>query len=414
VIDVPPDPVTMLTATTLGSTANFSWVNPSGDFSHVVIRKGTDTFPTSITDGSLVVTNLAATSYNMVLTDGTHYFSFFVVDRGNNVSQATNVSVTIDTTSPSAPSGFSAIPNSKNITLTWTNPTDPDFVSSTIRRSTTSFPISLTDGDFVTSTSGTTYSDGPLPDGTYYYSIFSADATGNTSLAANATAILTTPEVTISRSGSGPLISIFPSAIRQGNLNFSILNNEASPVSSIVFNPDLKLRLNADPLVVAGYAISLDPTFVNIPIFPLKDNAAFKLPDVFGTYTIYVKYFSTTGQASETLSKTIVYAPAAKNSVAAKNTTSDLFKRTLRIGSRGNNVKALQKFLNQNGFVVALSGPGSPGNETTFFGPSTAKAVSKFQEANNEKILKPYGLKKGTGIFGNTSIKFLDEIYLIK
>lgn len=52
----------------------------------------------------------------------------------------------------------------------------------------------------------------------------------------------------------------------------------------------------------------------------------------------------------------------------------------LSSGSRGASVKSLQEFLNAKGFTVALSGPGSPGNETDRFGPLTVKAVQKFQE----------------------------------
>jgi len=37
----------------------------------------------------------------------------------------------------------------------------------------------------------------------------------------------------------------------------------------------------------------------------------------------------------------------------------------------GDDVKKLQEFLNTNGFKLADSGPGSPGNETTFFGSLT-------------------------------------------
>ena len=54
----------------------------------------------------------------------------------------------------------------------------------------------------------------------------------------------------------------------------------------------------------------------------------------------------------------------------------------LSIGSVGNEVKNLQIFLNQQGFLVSQSGVGSVGNETTYFGPATKAALMKFQAAN--------------------------------
>lgn len=51
----------------------------------------------------------------------------------------------------------------------------------------------------------------------------------------------------------------------------------------------------------------------------------------------------------------------------------------VRVGYRGEDVKELQTFLNNSGFTVAQSGPGSVGNETDYFGPLTKEAVKRFQ-----------------------------------
>jgi hypothetical protein len=55
------------------------------------------------------------------------------------------------------------------------------------------------------------------------------------------------------------------------------------------------------------------------------------------------------------------------------------FKHTLNLKSRGNDVKVLQQFLNNNGFPVATLGFGSPGQETDYFGTLTESALIKFQ-----------------------------------
>lgn len=71
------------------------------------------------------------------------------------------------------------------------------------------------------------------------------------------------------------------------------------------------------------------------------------------------------------------------------------FTRDLTIGSRGDDVKALQQFLNSHGFQVSASGPGSSGNETTYFGRATKEALIQWQITND--------VFPATGNFGSTS-----------
>lgn len=78
------------------------------------------------------------------------------------------------------------------------------------------------------------------------------------------------------------------------------------------------------------------------------------------------------------------------------------FARTLSLGSRGEDVRELQKFLNTDSdTAIATSGAGSTGNETDYFGQATKRAVIKFQEKYRNDILKPAGLSAGTGFFGS-------------
>ncbi len=67
------------------------------------------------------------------------------------------------------------------------------------------------------------------------------------------------------------------------------------------------------------------------------------------------------------------------------------FVNNLQLHSAGNDVKALQKFLNVSGFTISKSGPGSSGKETTYYGVATMSAVKKFQAANKLPV---------TGFFG--------------
>jgi hypothetical protein len=63
--------------------------------------------------------------------------------------------------------------------------------------------------------------------------------------------------------------------------------------------------------------------------------------------------------------------------------TNFTFTRDLQKDTIGDDVKALQKFLNDKGYTVALVGAGSPGNETNYFGTLTRSALIEFQKANN-------------------------------
>jgi len=56
--------------------------------------------------------------------------------------------------------------------------------------------------------------------------------------------------------------------------------------------------------------------------------------------------------------------------------------RDLELGFAGDDVVLLQQLLNRHGFEIAAEGPGSPGNETRYFGALTKAALMRYQEAN--------------------------------
>ncbi|KKW31234.1 MAG: hypothetical protein UY74_C0020G0011 [Candidatus Kaiserbacteria bacterium GW2011_GWC2_52_8b] len=68
------------------------------------------------------------------------------------------------------------------------------------------------------------------------------------------------------------------------------------------------------------------------------------------------------------------------------------FKRDLETGATGDDVKALQAYLNTHGYAVSSSGAGSSGNETTKFGGLTRAALIKLQKAA--------GITPAAGYFG--------------
>ncbi|MBP9748268.1 MAG: peptidoglycan-binding protein [Candidatus Pacebacteria bacterium] len=78
-----------------------------------------------------------------------------------------------------------------------------------------------------------------------------------------------------------------------------------------------------------------------------------------------------------------------QNSNISNTIQKYIFTKTLRNSSTGEDVKELQKYLNAHGFPVSLSGPGSLGNETNYFGPKTKSALMLFQKS---KGLVPDGI----------------------
>ena len=79
------------------------------------------------------------------------------------------------------------------------------------------------------------------------------------------------------------------------------------------------------------------------------------------------------------------------------------FARTLRLGSSGADVSALQSFLIQQGVYPAAIVSG-------YFGRLTQQAVIQFQEKYQTEILAPYGLTVGTGIVGPATRAELNKL----
>lgn len=79
--------------------------------------------------------------------------------------------------------------------------------------------------------------------------------------------------------------------------------------------------------------------------------------------------------------------------------------RSLNMGATGSDVMKLQAFLNADAATaVAVSGAGSAGMETEYYGPATGAAVMKFQEMYRSDILAPLNLVNATTYFGPSTM----------
>ncbi len=69
-------------------------------------------------------------------------------------------------------------------------------------------------------------------------------------------------------------------------------------------------------------------------------------------------------------------------STTTSTTTKYIFPRNLSLNMSGPDVLLLQKYLNTHNYILTTTGPGSPGNETSYFGSLTKRALIKYQIAN--------------------------------
>lgn len=76
----------------------------------------------------------------------------------------------------------------------------------------------------------------------------------------------------------------------------------------------------------------------------------------------------------------IIAQPVVQASTTSTSSQTFSFTRDLRMGVVDADVKLLQQYLNIQGFIVATSGPGSIGNETTRFGGATRTALMRLQK----------------------------------
>jgi peptidoglycan hydrolase-like protein with peptidoglycan-binding domain len=95
-------------------------------------------------------------------------------------------------------------------------------------------------------------------------------------------------------------------------------------------------------------------------------------------------------------------------------TTGTQFSSALNPGISHVDVKRLQQFLNGNGYPVAVTGPGSRGNETTYYGPATVQAVALFQKKYHDQLILRGGEVKPSGIFDAPTSRLVNDLLAVQ
>lgn len=114
-----------------------------------------------------------------------------------------------------------------------------------------------------------------------------------------------------------------------------------------------------------------------------------------------------TSAKATTTPSTNTFLPAVKNEALTDLTfiykpNRDVIAlkfRSISVGAVGVDVLELQRFLNNNNFLVSKAGAGSKGKETRFFGPATRNALIRFQKAA--------GITPAVGFFGPVTKRYI-------
>ena len=119
----------------------------------------------------------------------TYYYAAFSYDEiPNYADPLTAEAMPGEVAAPAAASDFTAAAGFAMADLGWANPVDEDFAGVVVRRSTSEYPATESEGDLAYEGTGTTLEDADLEGGVkYYYAVFAHDEVPNYSAAATAT-----------------------------------------------------------------------------------------------------------------------------------------------------------------------------------------------------------------------------------
>ncbi|MFC1703021.1 fibronectin type III domain-containing protein, partial [Patescibacteria group bacterium] len=112
----------------------------------------------------------------------TYHYKVSSKDQYDQVAESADdtFATAADTSPPGNVAGFTSTPGVNSVTLTWTNPTDPDFDGVWVVRKEGSQPTDKDDGTWIYVDTGTSYTDVGLDnETTYYYGAFSFDDVPN-------------------------------------------------------------------------------------------------------------------------------------------------------------------------------------------------------------------------------------------
>jgi fibronectin type 3 domain-containing protein len=220
-----------LAATLAGSNVGLTWTASSDDVGvtrYDVYRGTTAGFTPTTANRIAQPTGTAYT--DTPPTAGTYYYKVTAEDAAGNLSPPSNeVVVTIfDATPPTTPANLAATAAGNSVNLTWTAASDNVGVDHYNVHRGTSTGFTPTAANRIAQPTGTSFSDGNLSAGTYYYKVTAEDASGNVSGPSNeasatvANTDTTPPTVSITAPAAGTTVSGFVTVAANATDNQSV------------------------------------------------------------------------------------------------------------------------------------------------------------------------------------------------
>ena len=259
----------------------------------------------------------------------------------------------------------------------------------------------LTTGATSGATSSLTWTDAGLTAGTSYsYRLTVSDIAGNS--ASTSTSATTQSIPNNNGGGSQPAPAASQSVSGGGPIAMPLLINGGA---SITTNPNVTLSFRVSS-AMPFRAASAQPALDAAPLMPYTSSVSWQLCSASsscppGDYAVYVRFYENGTPALTVSSSIMLVAQNGSETTTMPSACTMIsiippsrpFTVDLSFGSFAPAVRRLQQFLNTNGFTLAATGAGSPGNETEYFGVRTMNALMKFKSARRADI----GLTTTTG-----------------